>query len=421
MDAGSAAADRTSRLDAASSRMAVNWAGWINVVVAAVIMVATLPGRTQGLGLITEPLLTDLRLDRVTYANINLWATIIGAAICLPVGRLFDRVGLRVATMAIALLLSAVVWSMSAMSGGVMMLFALVLATRALGQSALSVASITAVGKSFDSRVGVAMGVYSVLLSVFFATAFVFVGNSVRVNGWRSAWSQVGLALIVAACVALLLRERAGASTSQEPRDGGGDANDGLTLSDALRTPAFWVFGGATSLFGLVSSGLGLFNQAVLAERGFDQETYVRFLAGTSMIALVGQLGCGWLTLRWSMQRLLGIAMCLYAAAIGALPVLRTHLELWFFAALIGLAGGMITVMFFAVWRRAFGAAHLGRIQGAAQMLTVLASAIGPLIFAKSAAWTGSYFPALWVLAPCVLLLSVAAFRVALPRPAFVP
>jgi MFS family permease len=139
------------------------------------------------------------------------------------------------------------------------------------------------------------------------------------------------------------------------------------------------------------------------------------------MIALVGQLGCGWLTLRWSMQRLLGIAMCLYAAAIGALPVLRTHLELWFFAALIGLAGGMITVMFFAVWRRAFGAAHLGRIQGAAQMLTVLASAIGPLIFAKSAAWTGSYFPALWVLAPCVLLLSVAAFRVALPRPAFVP
>ena len=35
---------------------------------------------------------------------------------------------------------------------------------------------------------------------------------------------------------------------------------------------------------------------------------YVRFLAGTSIIALVGQLACGWLTLRWSMQQLLGIA-----------------------------------------------------------------------------------------------------------------
>ena len=50
-------------------------------------------------------------------------------------------------------------------------------------------------------------------------------------------------------------------------------------------------------------------------------------------------------------------------------------------------------------------------------MLTVLASAIGPLIFAQSAALTGSYFPALWTLAPCVLLLSIAAFRVSLPHP----
>ena len=395
------------------------------------MMVATLPGRTQGLGLITEPMLADLRLDRVTYANINLWATLIGAAICLPIGRLFDRVGLRVATLAITLLLSAVVWTMSGMAGGVMLLFVLVLATRALGQSALSVASITAVGKSFDNRVGVAMGVYSFLLSLFFAAAFVFVGNSVRLNGWRAAWAQVAMALIASGFIALLLRERTacheraarsavsrmGESPSSESTHGG-EAHDGMTLGEALRTPAFWVLGGAKSLFGLVSSGLGLFNEAVLAERGFDQQTYVRFLAGTSMIALVGQLGCGWLTLRWSMQRLLGIAMFLYAIAIGALPVLTTHIELWCFAALIGLAGGMITVMFFAVWRRAFGATHLGRIQGAAQMLTVLASAIGPLIFAKSAAWTGSYFPALWFLSPAVLLLSIAAFKVTLPRSA---
>jgi cyanate permease len=289
-----------------------------------------------------------------------------------------------------------------------------VLATRALGQSALSVSSITAVGKSFDRNVGVAMGVYSFLLSVLFAAAFVAVGNSVRVNGWRAAWAQVALGLIGAAAVTLLLREPAPAAAAPAETASGGD-RDGLTLAEALRTPAFWVFGGATALFGLVSSGLGLFNEAVLAERGFDQQTYVRFLAGTSIIALVGQLVCGWLTLRWPMQRLLGIAMFLYAVAIAALPLLTTQAQLWIFAVLIGLAGGMITVMFFAVWRRAFGAAHLGRIQGAAQMLTVLASAIGPMIFAQSAAITGSYFPALWLLAPCVLLLSAAAFRVQLP------
>jgi MFS family permease len=392
------------------------WIGWINVGVAAVIMLATLPGRTQGLGLITEPMLRDLKLDRVTYANINLWATLLGAAICLPIGRVFDRVGLRGATFALIALLSLVVWTMSHLAGGAILLFLLVLATRALGQSALSVASITAVGKSFDRRVGVAMGVYSVLLSLFFAAAFIAVGNAVRVYGWRTAWAQIALGLILfAAPTVLLLRERP-AHPASGPAEAGG-VDDGLSLPAALRTPAFWVFAGATSLFGLVSSGLGLFNEAVLAERGFDQQTYVRFLAATSIIALAGQLACGWLTLRWSMQRLLGLALLIYAAALAALPLLATLSQLWIFAALIGLSGGMITVIFFAVWRHAFGPAHLGRIQGAAQMLTVLASAIGPLLFAQCAALTGSYTPMLWTLAPCVLLLSVAALRVHMPVP----
>jgi MFS family permease len=392
------------------------WAGWINVVVASVIMLATLPGRTQGLGLITEPMLLDLQLDRVTYANINLWATLLGAAICLPIGRLFDRVGLRTATFVLTLLLGVVVWTMSRLAGGAILLFWLVLATRALGQSALSVASITAVGKSFDRRVGMAMGVYSVLLSVFFAAAFVAVGNSVRVSGWRTAWAQVAFGLVLfAAPVVLFLRER---PVHQEADSDGADgAGQGLPLTAALRTPAFWVFGGATSLFGLVSSGLGLFNEAVLAERGFNQQTYVTFLAATSVIALVGQLACGWLTLRWSMQRLLSLAMFIYAAALAALPLLATLPQLWIFAVLIGLSGGMITVIFFAVWRQAFGPAHLGRIQGAAQMLTVLASAIGPLLFAQCAAVFGSYTPVLWTLAPCVLLLGVAALRVSMPDP----
>lgn len=49
-------------------------------------MVATFPGRTQALGLITEPLLGDLHLDRVTYAQFNLWASLLGALFCFPAG-----------------------------------------------------------------------------------------------------------------------------------------------------------------------------------------------------------------------------------------------------------------------------------------------------------------------------------------------
>ncbi len=89
--------------------------GWANLAMAALAMVATLPGRTQGLGLITEQLISDMHVDRVTYATINLWATLIGAAFCLPCGRLLDRYGSRVVLTLTVLFLGATVAGMQAM------------------------------------------------------------------------------------------------------------------------------------------------------------------------------------------------------------------------------------------------------------------------------------------------------------------
>ena len=63
---------------------------------AALAMVGTLPGRTQGLGLITEPLLRDLGISRVAYAQINLVATLLGALFCFGIGRWMDRCGSRI-------------------------------------------------------------------------------------------------------------------------------------------------------------------------------------------------------------------------------------------------------------------------------------------------------------------------------------
>src|SRR5947209_16196585 len=127
---------------------AASWR-WIHIAVAAMAMVATLPGRTHGLGLITEPLLKDLGLDRVDFAAVNLWATLLGAAFCLPVGWLLDRLGARLTLTGVGAALGAVVMLMSALEGGpgretalLLEMFVLVLLTRGLGQSALSVVSL---------------------------------------------------------------------------------------------------------------------------------------------------------------------------------------------------------------------------------------------------------------------------------------
>src|SRR5882724_5835432 len=160
--------------------------GWVVLGVAALAMVATLPGRTQGLGLITESLLRDLKLDRVTYAQMNLWATLIGSVFCLGIGRFVDQVGSRVVLAMIALCLGSVVLAMS-WARTVSVMFCWLILSRGLGQSALSVVSLTMVGRWFARRLNVAMAAYSLLLSIGFMLAFPIVGGAVVSFGWRSA------------------------------------------------------------------------------------------------------------------------------------------------------------------------------------------------------------------------------------------
>ena len=386
----------------------------LQVVLASLLMLATLPGRTQGLGLVTEPLLADLHLDRVIYANMNLWATLAGALFCFPTGWAIDRLGLRWVTAGMVLLLGLTVWQLSATTASIALIFTLLLATRAFGQSALSVCSITTVGKWFPERAGFAMGMYSVLISVLFAAAFGVVGYSVRVHGWRSAWQQIALALLcVILPLVLLALRQPDASPDPAPAEKPVSTSADLTLSQAIQTGAFWLFAGAAAGFNLVSSGLGLFNEAVLAEHGFDQKTFHVFLAVTSLLSLAGQFLCGWLTRRYRHQTLMGLALLVYAVSLAAIPMLIQKWQLWVLAVLIGVAGGMIIVVFFSVWSDLFGQRHLGRIQGAAQMLTVISSGVGPVLFAGCFERSGSYSPLLFALAAVsvVLALFVAVVR----------
>jgi MFS family permease len=405
--------------------------GWVSVALAALAMVGTLPGRTQGLGLITEPLIADLQLDRVAFARVNLWATLIGALFALGVGRVVDRFGSRVVLASVAAALGAVVLWMSGARG----LFALALTvtlTRGLGQSALSVVSITMVGQWFVRRLGAAMAVYTIALSVGFMIAFPLVGAVVGGYGWRAAWAGVGAALLLGlAPLAWLGARRSPEACGLRPDGGRGvdegdaggtpsvhavEAKGGHTLPQALATPAFWVFGLASAVYGLTASGIGLFNQSILAERGFDASTYYNTLAVTALTALVGNFLGGWLIEKWTMSRLMALAMGLLAGSLVALPHVETQAHVAAYAVVMGLAGGFVIVIFFTFWSRAYGRAHLGQIQGAAQALTVLASAVGPLLLAECVTRTGSYAAMFYALTVVVAALGLAAWFV--PPPA---
>lgn len=390
--------------------------------VAAFAMVGTLPGRTQGLGLITEPLLRDLQMDRVQFARINLWATLIGALFSIGVGRLIDRFGSRIVLTVTVLSLASVVLGMSAASN-VAAIAILITLTRGIGQSALSVVSITMVGQWFVRRLNLAMAVYTIALSIGFMLAFPLIGAIVLSNGWRTAWWIVGLALLVGlAPLALLLVRRSPESCSididGEARsdDVGREVREDYTLAKALSTPSFWVFGVASAVYGLIASGIALFNESILAERRFDASTYHRSLIIVALTSLVGNFLGGWIASKWKMNRLLAVAMVLLAGSLVALPHVSTQMHVALYAAVMGLAGGFVIVIFFSFWSAAYGRKHLGKIQGIAQALTVIASALGPLILAETASRTGSYATIFYLLTMVVLLLALCAWFVKVPQ-----
>lgn len=395
--------------------------GWVVLGVAALAMVGTLPGRTQGLGLITEPLLRDLAVDRVRFAQINLVATLVGSLFCFGIGGVVDRRGSRIVLTSLALLLGGVVIAMSSVRG-VMLLLVLITLTRGLGQSALSIVSLAMPGKWFRRHLTWAMGIYALVMSVGFMLAFPAVGALVLARGWRFAWASIGAALILGlAPVAWLLvrpEPESGAELEIEAADLAGEAATDATLASALRTPAFWVFGVASSMYGLVASGIGLFNESILAERGFQPDIYHTALAVTAITGLAGNFVAGAWADRGSLRRVLLVALLLLTGALIALPHVTTAAHVMAQAVAMGVAGGFVMVVFFSFWGKAYGRTHLGRIQGVAQALTVFASALGPLLLAWCVDTTGSYAAAFYALAAVLASLAFAAAVVPVPAAA---
>src|SRR5262245_14957741 len=311
---------------------------------------------------------------------------------------------------------------MSLATGAASMLVGITL-TRGFGQSALSVISLAMVGKWFRRRLTFAMAIYALVMSIGFMAAFPLVGAVVQSAGWRIAWASIGVALLFGLAPLAWWLDRSSPEAVGRNLDGDStpiavetteDRSDEAqaTLGEALRSPAFWVFALASSVYGLVASGIGLLNESILAERGFTPDVYYTALAVTAITGLAGNFAAGALAPRVPLRAILVVAMVVLAVGLAALVHVRTVAHVMMQAVAMGVGGGFVMVVFFSFWGRAYGPAELGRIQGGAQAMTVLASAIGPLLLAMSVEATGSYGAAFYSLAVVVALLGVATLVV---------
>lgn len=385
---------------------------WVHVILAALSMVMTIPSRTQGLGLITEPIISDatLGIGRSDFAWLNLVATLGGAFFALPVGWLIDRYRIRWVLILNLALLGVATWYF-AQTELRRSFFIGMLLMRGLGQSALSASSLTLVGKWFPSSVAPAMAVFGIISTIGFIAVFSTVEPMVVSHGWRYTWQMLGYLLLGLATICLFVArnphqvEQSIVTSSDMPS---------TTWMQAILSPTFWLFALSSALFNWVSSGIGLFNEDVLKEAGFTRDHLRTALGISTMVTLLSNGLAGWLSTRWSLSRLMAMGMLMLAACLLILPYMNQVWHVYLNAVCLGISAGIVIVVFFACWGSIYGPLHLGKIQGTAQFLTVLSSALGPVSLALCKEHYDSYRPLFYLLAglaACSALLCLLHMR----------
>lgn len=387
--------------------------GWVIVGMAAASMVATLPARSVGLGLITEPLIASLNLSRTQFASVNVVATLLGSLFALAAGPLTDRWGIRILLSATMLILGSLVMAMGHWVTAASLTVFLVM-IRGVGQSALSTVSITSVGKWFTARLALAMGVFSVLVALGFCVAIVVAQAQIEARGWRAVWGAMGAAVFALGGLSIAL-------TKDGPADSGAslpapeEPVPAATAAMALATPGFWVFSVGMALYSGLISGVSLFNESILRELGFGAATFRSAMGGLMVAGLAGNLAAARAARRFSLSQVMAASLAILVVILALYPALQNSWQVIAHASAFGFCGGVFSVLFFTAFGHAFGKTHLGKIQGVAQVMTVLASAAGPWWLAEIQEQSGSYLPAMATLAPVFAVVALLAWFCKLP------
>jgi len=422
-------AGTVSEVDQAPAATPLFYYGWINLVMASIAMTATLPGRTHGLGLIAKPLTEDptLGVNEALFSLLNFWAILIGSMICLPIGMAIDRFGVRSVLVFVSINLGCAVAIQSQSTNWAWLLVTLIL-VRGFGQGALSVVSMAMIGKWFTRRLGMAMGLFSVLLAIGFIATTLGTGYAVGVYGWRTTWLTIAICLLAGLAplgwllvrsspeaIGLAVDQAAEAAPDTAVQTGTASAATDLSLASALMTPAFWVFTLGAAMFNLTWSAITLFQESLLTEQGFGHEAFVLVMGLLVAAGLPANLLTGWLATPQRTGKLLAMGMLVLAASLAAFPWLRTSMDAMCYGTALGVSGGIITVIFFTAYGQSFGRTHLGAIQATVQVISTLASASGPVLltFSRSHRSTPLFF---YGSAAAAILLGGLALFIQPPR-----
>lgn len=381
-------------------------------------LIMTSPGQTYAVSIFIEHFIEDLSLNRTTVSALYTGGTLVGGLILPFWGRLVDRRGARRTVGLVSLLFGLACLYMGFVQNALMLGIGF-LFIRMLGQGSLGLVSQTVINQWWVRRRGLVMGLSGFLLAVLGMGFFPnFVYWLISQYGWRIAYPVLGLLLIIgmAPLGLALFRSRPEAyglhPDNQQPGEDDPEENSprpveqDWTVKQAMSTTAFWIILVSIASFTLISTGLFFHIVSIFADQGLPSAAAASVFAPVAISAALTNLGAGIIMDRWPVKGFLLIGLLLQAASLLFIPYLSSVFSATVFGVLLGGTNGIFRAISAVSWPSFFGRGHLGSIYGIASAAGVLGAAVGPLPFGLVRDFTGTYQPALFLLAGFSLGLS---------------
>ena len=387
--------------------------GWVVVVVGSIGVLASVPGQTAGVSVFTDELTATTGLTRLQLSIAYLIGTGSSGFLLPRAGRALDRYGSRrvglvaVGGLALTLVGLSMVGPMTTALGVVAMSVGFG-CLRFTGQGLLTLSSRTMVSQWFERRRGLVSSASNAVMSFAFAASPALLLFLIDVDGFRTAWRLMALALVVVMGSIVLLLYRDSPETSGLQIDGGiaADAGAGAppvaigsdsdaTRDDVVRDLRFWAVTVPVVAMASTSTALTFHILDYGAELGIADDRIVRIFLPIAFVAVPVTLIGGWLIDTISPLFIAALMSAVQVVMYLAVTMLDRPVAAVVAVVAWGVAQGCYAPLTSAALPRLFGRRHLGAIAGLQMSAMVIGSAIGPALFALVDSIGGSYRPAL--------------------------
>ena len=332
------------------------------------------------------------------------------AACSPPLGHLLDRFGPRRVILPCMAVFGAAFASLGFLTPRLAHLYAIFVLLGVVGNGTTQMGYSRAVSTWFDRRRGLALALVMAGVGAG-AMAFPPLAQAlIAGHGWRVAYVVLGSLVLLSGLplTALFVRERPRGRTLTQ------SALDGATLSQGLRSPAFWILIATLFLSSVSVNGAITHLSPLLTDRGVPAASAALAASALGMASFLGRLITGLLLDRFFGPR---VGFCLCALSAGGILLLAragSSVPGMAAAVLIGLGVGAEADLTPYLLTRYFGLRAFSTLYGFTWTAYAIAGAIGPVWMGKAFDATGSYASLLSLLS--ITTLGAAGLLLLLPR-----